>query len=82
MQKQNHHGGGNRRNARIYPDLFYRLWIRRDTGGCAAGEMAAHDVERRQVREGDVDEQREDESIEEEDDARDEINMCVHDCGK
>ena len=44
--------------------------------------MAAHDVERWQVREGDGDEQREYKSIEEEDDVRDEINMCGHDCGE
>jgi hypothetical protein len=46
------------------------------------GETAVHNVESRQVREGDGDEQREDESTEEEDDARDEINTGGHDCGK
>lgn len=45
-------------------------------------ETAAHNVERRQVREGDGDEQGEDESTDEEDDARDEINTGGHDCGK
>lgn len=47
-----------------------------------SGEMAAHDVESRQVGEGDCDEQREDEGAEEEDDARDEINTGWHDCGE
>ena len=41
-------------------------------GGSAAGEMAAHDVERRQAREGDGDKKREDKCVKEEDDAREE----------
>ena len=40
--------------------------------GGAAGEMAAHDVERRQAREGNGDKKREDKCVEEEDDAREE----------
>jgi hypothetical protein len=45
-------------------------------------ETAAHNVESRQVREGDGDEQGENESTDEKDDARDEINTGGHDCGK
>jgi hypothetical protein len=50
--------------------------------GGAAGEMAAHDVESRQVREGDGDEEREDEGTEEEDDAREEKGTGSHDYGE
>ena len=46
-----------------------------------SGETAAHNVENRQVREGDGDGQGENESTEE-DDTRDEINTGGHDCGK
>jgi len=45
-------------------------------------EMAAHDVESRQAREGDGDEQREDEGTEEEDDAREEKGTGNHDYGE
>jgi hypothetical protein len=51
-------------------------------GIVGSGETAAHNVESRQVRDGDGDGQREDESTEEKDDARDEINTDGHDCGK
>ena len=47
-------------------------------GGGAAGEMAAHDVERRHAREGYGDEKREDESAEEQDDAREEKGTGSH----
>jgi len=48
----------------------------------AAGEMAAHDVERWQAREGDGDEEREDESTEEEEEARKERGTGSHDSGE
>ena len=47
--------------------------------GGVAGEMAAHDVESRQVREGDGDEEGEDESTEEEEEAREEKGTGNHD---
>ena len=47
-----------------------------------SGETAAHNIESRQVREGDGDKQGEDEGAEEEDDSRDKINTGGHDCGK
>ena len=68
--------------ARIYSDFLYRLWIRRDMRSGATGEMAAHDVERWQVREGDGDEEREDESTEEEEEAWKEKCTGSHDFGE
>jgi len=43
--------------------------------------MAAHDVERRQIGEGDGDEEGEDKSTEEDDDARKEKGTGRHDYG-
>jgi hypothetical protein len=51
-------------------------------GDGVTGEMAAHDVESRQAREGDGDEQRKDESTEEEEDAREEKGTGNHDYGE
>jgi len=51
-------------------------------GDGVAGEMAAHDVESRQTRDGDGDEEGEDESTEEEDDARDEKGTGSHEYGE
>jgi hypothetical protein len=50
-------------------------------GNGVAGEMAAHDVESRQARKGDGDEQREDESTEEDGNVREEKGTGSHDYG-
>jgi hypothetical protein len=50
--------------------------------GGAAGEMAAHNVESWQAREGDGDEERENESTKEKGDAREEKGTGNHDCGE
>jgi hypothetical protein len=51
-------------------------------GDGVAGEMAAHDVESRQARKGDGDEQREYECAEEENDAREEKGTGSHEYGE
>jgi hypothetical protein len=51
-------------------------------GESIGGKMTAHDVESRQGWEGDGDEEREDESTEENDNAREEKGTGSHDSGE